>query len=76
MNELQLFLSMLVWMTVWALRAVREGLQGVVVALLPAVDILAVGMVTDRCFRDALFLRVLDQGLPVAHGLCYLIHGE
>ena len=75
-DELQLLRRMLVRMAVRAVGAVCEGLEGAVVAFPPAVDILAVGMVADGCFCDAIFLRVLDKGLPVAHGLCYLIHGE
>ena len=76
LDKFQLLRRMLVRMTARAVGTVREGLQGTVVALLPAVDILAVGVVADRSFCDAVFLRILNQGLPVEHGLCYLIHGE
>ena len=55
---------------------VRKGLESAVTALPSAVGVLAVCTIADRSFCDAVFLLILDQGLPVAHRLCYLIHGK
>ena len=63
-------------MMVRTMRTVGQRLQRSVVSFPPAINILAVGVVADGCFRDAMFLCVGNQGLPEAHGLCYSIHSE
>lgn len=73
-DELDLFRPVLVGMMMRAVGTVCQGLQRSVVTLAPAVDILAVGVVAYCCFRDAVFGSIQNQGLPEAHGLCYLIH--
>lgn len=59
-NQLQLCFCMLVWVAVGPVRAVCQRSQRSVVALLPAVNILSVGSVTDRRFCDSMFLCVLN----------------
>ena len=75
-NELDLLWSVLVWMAVWSMGSVLQGLQRSIISLHPAVDVLAVSVVMDGSFCDAILLCVVDQGLPIQGGLCYLIHGE
>ena len=57
-NQLQLCFCMLVRVAVGPMRAVCQRLQRPIIALLPPVDILAVGAVTDRCFCDSVFLSI------------------
>ena len=63
-------------MAVWPMGSVLQGLQRSVISLHPAVNVLSVSTIVDHRFCDAILLRVVDQGLPIQGGLCYLIHGE
>ena len=54
-DEFNLFRPVLVGMMVWTMGTVGQRLQGSVVPLTPSVDILAVGVVADGGFRDAMF---------------------
>jgi hypothetical protein len=67
---------MLVGMAVGTMRTVCQRLEGAVVPFAPAVNILPVQMVADGRLCDAVLVGILNHGLPEAHGLCYLIHGE
>ena len=75
-DQLDLFRCMLVGMAVRAMGTVCQGLEGAVVPFAPAVDILPVQVVADRGFCDTMLVGILNYGLPKAHCLCYLIHGE
>ena len=55
-DEFNLFRPVLIRMTVRTVGTVGQRLQRPVVALAPAVNILAVGVVADGCFCDAIFL--------------------
>lgn len=59
-DELDLLRPVLVWVAVRPVRTILQGLEGPVVPFQPAIDILAVCPVTDRCFRDTIFLRVVN----------------
>ena len=59
-DKFELLRGMLSWMAVRTSGTVAEGLPGTVVAVLPAVDLLAVDAVTDRGPGDAVLLGVLN----------------
>lgn len=59
-DEFDLLWCVLIWMAVRAVRTVLQRVQRAVIALHPAVDILAVGVVTDCCLRNAVFLSELN----------------
>ena len=75
-NESDLIRGMLVGMTVWTLGTICKGLKRAVIAILPAVDVLTVGLVANGSFGNAVFLSIQNHGLPKPYGLCYSIHSE
>ena len=58
--ELDLFGTVLVWMTVWAVRAILQRLQRAVIAFHPTVNVLPVCPVPYCRCRDAVFLCVVN----------------
>ena len=61
-DEFDLIRGMLVGMMVWSPGSVTQGLNGAVKAVFPAVNVLPVGLITSGGVRDAIFIRVTDEG--------------
>ena len=59
-DELDLIRPVPVWMAVRTMRTIFQRLQRTVVAFHPAVDVLPVCPVPNCCFRDAIFLCVVN----------------
>ena len=60
-NKLDFFRGMLVRMVVRSSGEVTQRLHGTVITAFPAVDILPVRLVFDRCFRNPIFVSVLNK---------------
>jgi len=60
-NKLDFFRGMLVRMVVWPSGEVAQRLDGAVITAFPAVDILPVGLVLDRGFRNPIFVSVFNK---------------
>ena len=74
--ELDFLWPVLIGMTVRTVGAILQRGQCPVVPFLPAIDVLPIGSIPDRRFRDSVFLCILNQCLPIPGGLCYLVHSE
>lgn len=75
-DELDFIFCVLIWVTVWTVRAVGKGLDCAVILLTPAIDVLPAGFVADRGFGHAIFQRIFNYHLLKTHILCYLTHSE
>ena len=75
-NQFQLRLRMLVGMAVGPPGLTGQGLHGPVPAGLPEVDVRTAFVVLPAGPTLAVFFRVLYQGLPVCHVLCYTLSHE
>ena len=75
-DELQLGLRVLVWMAVGASGLAGQGRHTSVPALPPEIDVRPALVVLPTGAADAVFLRVLHQGLPIGHVLCYTFAHE
>ena len=72
-NEFQFGLRVLVWMTVGASGLAGKGRHTSVPALLSEIDVRPALVVLPA---GAVFLRILHQGLPICHVLCYTFAHE
>ena len=75
-DKLQLGLRVLVRMAVRASGVAGQGRHSSVPALFPEVDVGATFVVLPACPADAVFFRVLHQGLTIGHVLCYTVAHE
>ena len=74
-DQLQLCLCVLVGVVVWPPGLAGQGRHCPIPAGLPEVDIRPALVVLPAGTADVVFLRVLHQGLPICHVLCYaLVH--
>ena len=75
-DQLQLCLCMLVRVSVGPPGLAGQGFHGSIPARLPEVDIRTALVVPPAGLLDAVPLRILHQGLPVCHVLCYTLAHE
>ena len=75
-DEFQFVLCVLVWAAVRASGLAGQGRHTSVPALLPEVDVGAALVVLPACPADAVFFRILHQGLTIGHVLCYTVAHE
>ena len=75
-DKLQLGLRVLVRMAVRASGVAGQGRHSSVPTLFPEVDVGATFVVLPACPADAVFFRVLHQGLTIGHVLCYTVAHE
>ena len=62
LDELDFIGSMLVRVVMRTARTVSEGFNRTVIATLPAINILTVGLIFNCSFRNAIFFSEADQG--------------
>lgn len=75
-DQLQLCLRMLVRMAVRPPRLAGQRCHAPIPPGLPEVDVRPALVVLPTGSADAIFLRVLHQGLPICHVLCYTLAHE
>ena len=61
-DELDFFRSMLVRMGMGMPGAVTQRIPGAVIAVFPAINILAIGFIFNGCFGNAIFFSVANEG--------------
>ena len=61
-DQLEFLRGMLVWMGMRAAGTVTQGVPGAVIAPLPTVDILPIGLIFDSGLGDPKSLSILNQG--------------
>ena len=60
-NKLNFFRGMLSRVVMWSSGTVAQGILGTIVTIFPAIDVLAIDMILNRCFGDTMVGSIVNE---------------